>query len=447
MKNCIGIRREDKDSIERRAPLTPGQVRKLITEHQIRVIVEPSPSRIFTEEEYRQAGAEINEDLRACNLIFGIKEIPLPSLQPNLTYCFFSHTIKAQPYNMPMLKKMMELADTLLDYELVKNKEGRRTIYFGNYAGYAGMIDSLWALGQRLLWEGIDNPFKVIQPAHRYQSLKEAEAAVRAVGKEIRKHGLPEPLVPFITGFTGYGQVSRGAQAIYDQLNGIQLQPDELPTFIRSGKFSSGTVYKVEFRKPDMFEPIEQEVSVREFTWYEFNRYPERYRGKLEKYIPFLTMLVNGIYWEPRFPRLLSNEFLKQLFQEEPQPRLRVIGDITCDIQGSIEATVKATNSKNPVYVFDPLTGEVSDGWAGRGPVIMAVDKLPTELPREASEFFGSKLMPYIPALAAADFRTPLEELNLPPEFRKAVILLRGELTPPFEYLRNAVEAVGKGDT
>ncbi|RMF61017.1 MAG: hypothetical protein D6748_02705 [Calditrichaeota bacterium] len=442
MKNCIGIRRETKDTTERRAPLTPAQVEKLVKKHGIRVIVEPSPQRVFTEEEYQKRGAEISEDLRECNIIFGVKEIPIPDLEPEQTYCFFSHTIKAQPYNMPMLKKILELKDTLLDYELVKDHNHRRTIFFGNFAGYAGMIDSLWALGRRLQWEGYHTPFAEIQPAHQYESLEAAKAAIREVGNQIREHGLPPALTPFVCGFTGYGQVSKGAQEIYDLLPSIQISAGELTEFFRKKEFDSTHVYKVEFHKYDMFEPIPGQAHIDEFTWFEFNEHPEFFQGKFEQYVPYLTMLINGIYWEPRYPRLLSKKYLKELFQKETTPRLRIIGDITCDIEGSIEATVKATNSRNPVYVYHPETGEALDGWEGRGVVILAVDKLPTELPRESSEFFGNSLLPYVPGLAAADFNVPFEALELPEGFKEAVIVHQGKLTPSFQYLKPAVQRV-----
>jgi saccharopine dehydrogenase (NAD+, L-lysine-forming) len=159
MKNVIGIRKESKYPTERRAPLTPEQVKDLVQNYDINVIVEPSDKRYFPNDAYQKAGAIISEVLSECNIIFGIKEVPLKDLLPNITYCFFSHTIKGQKYNMPMLKSLLELRNTLIDYELVKNEQGKRTIFFGNYAGYAGMINSLWVLGRRLDYEGINNPF------------------------------------------------------------------------------------------------------------------------------------------------------------------------------------------------------------------------------------------------------------------------------------------------
>ncbi|MFQ5583047.1 MAG: hypothetical protein ACE5GL_01260, partial [Calditrichia bacterium] len=201
MKNCIGLRRESKDLTERRVPLTPGQVGELIEKHNTHVIVEPSEERIFRDEEFRAAGARISTDLSECNIIFGVKEVPLNDLIADKTYCFFSHTFKAQAYNMPMLKRMLELKDSLFDYELVRDENGKRVLFFGDYAGYAGMIDSLWALGQRLLWEGIDNPFKNIQQANKYDRFDDAKEAVREAGRRIAAGELPDKLNPLVCGF------------------------------------------------------------------------------------------------------------------------------------------------------------------------------------------------------------------------------------------------------
>ncbi|MCB0261047.1 MAG: hypothetical protein KDE62_15190, partial [Calditrichaeota bacterium] len=145
--------------------------------------------------------------------------------------------------------------------------------------------------------------------------------------------------------------------------------------------------------------------------------------------------LINGIFWTPQCPRLVTKAYLKDLFRQSGQPRLRVLGDISCDIEGSIEATVKATKSDNPVYVYDPETDSARDGVSGRGPVVMAIDILPAELPREATEFFGNALMFYIPALAAADFTQASGQLALPADFQKALIVHNGQLARDFRYL------------
>ena len=431
--NIIGIRKESKYPTETRAPLTPRQVKDLIQHNNITVIVEPCDKRFFKNDQYFEAGALISNDLSKCNIIFGIKEVPINDLIPNKAYCIFSHTVKGQSYNMSMLKRILELSITLLDYELVKNEKGRRLIFFGNYAGNAGMINSLWALGQRLAWEGIKNSFKELMQANKYDSLDHARMAVKKVGDGIQKFGLPQELIPFICGFTGYGHVSKGAQSIFDLLPVRKISAKEFFNFIDAGNFSNKTLYKIEFSKPDMYENKRGGG----FNLEEFKNHPDRYIARIEKFIPYLTMLINGIYWLPRTPRLLTKTFFKFLYSSESKPKLRVIGDITCDIDGSIEVTVKNTNSRNPVYVYEPLTNLVIDGWKGNGPVIMAEDKLPSEIPYESSHDFGKTLLPFIPELAKIDLSLPVEELQLPWQFKNAIITHKGKLTAQYGYLKS----------
>ncbi|MCK5571386.1 MAG: hypothetical protein KAJ12_01435, partial [Bacteroidetes bacterium] len=163
---------------------------------------------------------------------------------------------------------------------------------------------------------------------------------------------------------------------------------------------------------------------------------PERYIGRLKEFLPYLTLLVNGVYWEPGVPRLVTKRFVRNWYRREPVPRLRVIGDITCDLRGSIESTVRITDSDNPIFVYNPESGRVRYGWKGRGPVILAVDKLPTELPRGASEAFGTALLPFVRRLAWTDFSRPYSGLRVPPEFKESIIVHRGKLTPPYRYLK-----------
>ncbi len=432
MRNKIGIRRENKDLTEKRAPLTPEQVKELIQRHKVKVVVEPSETRIFRDEQYREAGAEISADLSDCNIVFGVKEVPIPSLLPGKTLCFFSHTIKGQSYNMPMLKAILDLRITLLDYEKVTDENGRRLIFFGPFAGYAGMIDTLWALGGRLQWEGISTPLVEIKQAMHYPSLEEAKQHIAQVGEKITREGLPQSLLPMVVGFAGYGQVSRGAQEIFDLLPHQEISPSQLAEFYRSGKWSNRVIYKVVFREQDMVRPKSPETT---FELQDYYQHPEKYESRFEEYLPFLTVLVNGIYWEPRYPRLVTRAYLKQRWESGEKLPLRVIGDITCDIEGSIECNLKATRSDNPIYVYRPLQGDSVDGWEGDGIVVLAVDKLPSELPREASESFGRALLPFVPALAAADYSQPFESLDIPPEFKRALIAHQGSLTPDFRYL------------
>ena len=191
MTNRVGIRREDMYQWERRVPLIPQDARELAQNHAIEIVVQSSPKRVFSDEEYRDAGITVSNDLSSCSVIVGIKEIPIATFEEGKTYVFFSHTIKGQAYNMPMLRRMLELGCTLIDYEKVTDEDGRRLIFFGNYAGLAGMIDTLWALGKRLAWEGIPNFFEGVNRALDYRDLAAAKEAIRALASGSQMQGCP----------------------------------------------------------------------------------------------------------------------------------------------------------------------------------------------------------------------------------------------------------------
>ncbi len=226
--NIIGIRREDKNKWERRVPITPDHVRELLDEEELRILVQPSPIRALSEEDYAAAGAIVQEDLSEADVIVAVKEVPIDLLQAGKTYLFFSHTIKGQDYNMPLLRRLMELECQLIDYERIVDDRNRRLIAFGEYAGIAGMVDTLTALGQRLDWEGITTPFSDLRQTYTYENLTAAQEAVSLVGQRIVKEGLPEQLSPLVIGIAGYGNVSRGAQAILDLLPIREINPEEL---------------------------------------------------------------------------------------------------------------------------------------------------------------------------------------------------------------------------
>jgi saccharopine dehydrogenase (NAD+, L-lysine forming) len=427
----IGIRREDKSRWEARVPLTPADVREL-SGQGVRFQVQTSPIRTFTDATYRDAGVEVVEELNACQVIIGVKEIPVRWLAPDKAYMFFSHTIKGQPANMPMLRRILDLGCTLIDYERIVDDRGRRLVFFGRYAGLAGMIDTLWALGRRLQHEGCDNPFTAVRRAFEYEDLAHAKREIAALGARIRQHGLPPTLHPLVCGFAGYGNVAQGAQEIYDLLPIETITPQDLPHV----KPAANVCYKVVFREEHLVTPAAPGAA---FELQDYYQHPERYRAAFAPHVPHLTLLVNCIYWEPKYPRLVTNAQLRELFGDARPPRLRVIGDITCDIDGSIECTVKATEPGDPVFVYEPRNGHIRDGILGDGPVILAVDILPCELPVDASTHFGQALRPFIPALAKADFTKPLAACGLPPELARATIAYRGELTEPYRYLKEKV--------
>ncbi|MFQ5605587.1 MAG: bifunctional lysine ketoglutarate reductase /saccharopine dehydrogenase family protein [bacterium] len=432
----IGIRREDKNEWERRAPLIPKDVGYL-TKKGVEIFLQPSKIRIFPDEAYQHAGAVISEDLSPCPFILAVKEIPLDFLEAGKTYLFFSHTLKGQALNMPLLQKMMELRCQLLDYELVKDEHGRRLIFFGRQAGQAGMIDTFWALGKRTDWEGLRTPFSQIMLAHEYESLVEAKSHLSTIADEIRRDGLPSAMTPLVCGFAGYGNVSQGAQEIFDLFPNQEISPSDLALLNFNALSAHKKLFKSVFREQDLVQPIHPE---KPFELQDYYENPQNYRSRFETYLPHLTVLVNCIYWEPRYPRLVTLNYLKRAYSAQQPPKLKVIGDISCDIEGSIQCTVKATDPGNPVYVYQPRDDRIEDSWQGTGPVVMAVDNLPCELAQESSEFFSKVLTPFVPQLAAADYRVQFENLPLPAELKRAMILHQGKLTPAFEYLSEFIE-------
>lgn len=431
MKGKIGVRREDMYAWERRVPLVPEDVR-LLTQGGLSFLVQSSTKRAFTEDEYRAAGCTVVDQLNDCLLVIGLKEIPVGALSRGVVYLFFSHTIKGQPANMPMLQRLLDLGCTVIDYERIVDESDRRLIFFGNYAGFAGAIDTLWTLGRRLAREGIVTPFETIGQASTYSSLDEAKDAVRAVGEKIADTGLPDAVAPLVIGVAGYGNVSKGAQEILDLLPVEEIPSADLLSEPRgSRELLRQPILKVVFKEEDTVLRLDPDEP---FELQEYYDYPERYRGAFERYLPFLHILINCIYWEPRYPRLVTKDATRRLYAAG-QPRLRVIGDISCDVEGGVEVTVKATEPDDPVYVYLPEEDRAVSGVEGAGPVIMAVDILPSELPREASAYFSSILKDFVPAMASADYSVDFDSLDLPPELKRAVIAHKGQLAPNYRYL------------
>ncbi len=431
----IGIRREEKNRWERRTPLIPAHVKQLIEQHGFQFIVQPSRIRYCSDQEYQEVGAIISDDLSPCDIILGVKEVPFDQILSNKVYLYFSHTIKCQPYNMPMLKKLLDSRCTLIDYELIRDANGKRMVFFGIHAGLAGMIDSLWALGQKLKLKGLSTPFEKIKLAHEYSSLERAKTAIAEIGEEIAAEGLPSEIVPLIFGITGYGHVSQGAQEILDLLPVKSINPEELDSLI-SGKPDRHVVYKTIFRQPQMVRHREHPDV---FDKQHYYAHPEEYEPIFDNYWPKVSVLINGIYWEERFPRLVTKKSVKSL---QGKSRLEVIGDLTCDINGSIELTYKPTEPDDPVYTYDPVSNQYHDGIEKAGIVILAVDNLPGEIAKEASEFFSNQLLPLIPRIATVDYSVSFEDLNLPPELKQAVIVYNGELTPSYRYLENCLRNI-----
>jgi len=429
----FGIRNEDKSQWERRVPLVPVDVRAL-RDAGLPAVVQASPRRAFADAEFASAGVPVQEDLSDCDVIIGIKEIPPARIEAGKIYLFFSHVIKGQPANMPMLRRLLELKATLIDYERIVDEKSRRLIFFGRHAGLAGMINTLWALGKRLDIEGVPSPFSRLKQARSYTDLSGAGEDLQRIAAAIEKDGVPDAVHPLVVGLTGYGNVSRGAQEILGRLPLETVSPAELRSAAHDRSRSRKAIYQVVFAEGDWVEPLEAGTAFDLGDYY--RRGTDGYRGVFERYVEHLSVLVNGIYWDYRYPRLLTLEQCRRIWAAGRHPKLKVIGDISCDVNGSIECTVKATEPGNPVYVYEPAVGQATDGFTGHGPVMMAVDILPAEIPRDASCDFSRVLKRFLPEMDRADFSKDFATLALPAELKRAVIVYRGELTPDYVYLK-----------
>lgn len=432
MIRSLLIRAEDKNQWERRTPLIPPDAGHILRSCEARVLVETSPKRCFSDLDYAAVGSGICEGMGKGDVILGVKEIPLEKLLPRKVYLFFSHTVKGQSHNMPMLKRILEQQATLIDYERICDQTGRRLIFFGPFAGSAGAIDIFHLLG--LYWEhrGIRTPFLQCRSALGYSSLEEAREHFRLVGKAIAAEGIPVGLAPFVVAVLGYGQVSQGAQNVLDSLPVVRVEPEDLPSLAKGDGFRRDCIYLSVFRESDLVTPLER----RKFVLEDYYQHPGNYESRFASFLPYITVLINGIYWDARYPRFVTWDDLGRLANGGTELKLAGIADITCDVGGSIECNVKTTDSGSPAYLCDPIRKSVVDGHRGDGVLMLAVDNLPAELPVDSSEFFSSRLRDFVPALMGADFSRPLEASGLPDELQGAVITYNGELTPNFKYLR-----------
>ncbi|MCP4155300.1 MAG: hypothetical protein GY757_46670 [bacterium] len=433
MEKIIGIRREDKNKWERRVPLIPGDVKELKEKHGIKTIIQPSKIRIFSDEEYEKAGATVSEDMSAAQVILAVKEIPTDLFEEGKTYMFFSHTIKGQDYNMDMLRLLKKMKCNLIDYERVVDDKNRRLIFFGKYAGLAGMIDTLHALGQKTKLQGYDNPLSKIKPAYQYDSLEHAKIEIDKIGKEIDEKGIPQELCPLVVGFAGYGNVSRGAQEIFDILPHKTVSAHIIDENYENFSMDNFNLYKVVFNEEDMVFPKDENAV---FALQDYYDNPDKYVSRFESYIPYLSVLVNCIYWTEDYPLLVTKEYLKNETVLRSNLTLKVIGDISCDIDGSVEITYKATKPDNPTFTYFANEDRFEDGVHMTGVAVMAVDNLPCEFSAESSTAFSTVLKEYVESLASADFSGSHDDLKLAAPIKRAQILHKGEFTTEYEYMK-----------
>ena len=333
---------------------------------------------------------------------------------------------------MKMLKRLMELECSLIDYELIAGRKNNRLITFSSYAGMAGFIETLHAFGRKMKLNGHATPFEDIKQAYQYDSLEEAKKYLRKIGGMITGNGLPEELTPLTVGFLGYGNVSKGAQEMFDLLPHKTIGPDQLEQLMGNDKngWDKSCLYKVIFKEEDIVKPLKGAFDLQEYY-----DHPERFESLFHNYLPYLEILINCVYWTEKYPRFVTKENLKKNVHPGEGSGLKIIGDITCDINGSIEITRESTMPDKACYTYYAENDSFVDGIKDGGITVMAIDNLPCEFPREASTEFSQELKTFVNGIVTADFKVDFSEIELPYEIKKAAILYKGRLTGKFEYM------------
>ncbi|HEY6161129.1 MAG TPA: NAD(P)-dependent oxidoreductase [Bacteroidia bacterium] len=390
----IGVIREGKMPRDRRVPFTPEQCLAIEKIFDAEVYVQPSDWRCYTNEEYISKGVKMQEDLSMCDVLFGIKEVPIADMIPGKKYLFFSHTIKKQPHNQKLIKAMLEKKIQMIDYECLTDTHHNRIIGFGHYAGIVGAYNGILGYGKKY------NLFD-LKRAHECHDRAEMR-------QEFQKIRLPNIKVIV----TGNGRVANGAIELLGGLHLRRITPFEFSNFsFREATYS-------QLHSNNYNEPIDGSV----WDTNTFYTHPEKFRSTFGKYTKHCDLLIHCSYWDPRAPKLFSKEEMRS-----PEFRISVIADVTCDINGSIPSTNRASSIADPFYGYDPVTESEGPAFSNNTITVMAVDNLPCELPRDASEDFGKELIEKVlPALAGEDKDALIE---------RGSIVKDGKLMPKFEYL------------
>ncbi len=396
----IGIIREGKVPIDRRVPLTPLQAKQLKEEYKVEVKVQSSDIRCFPDEDYKNEGLQIVDSIEDCDIILGVKEVPINNLVPGKIHFFFSHTIKKQDYNRDLLRSILDKKIQLIDWETLTNENGNRIIAFGRWAGIVGAYNGLWTYGKRY------NLFE-LRRAHEcfdYEDLK----------SEFKKIKLPNIKIAL----TGGGRVTKGAMEVLHGAGIRQVTPHD-------------------FLEERFDEPVFTQLNSRdynkrkdggEFHRNEFYDNPGLYQGDFIKYTRVTDLLIACAFWDPHAPVLFHREdIIRDDFD------IKVIADITCDIEGSIPSTKQPSTIDNPIYDYNPSDDQVEQAITDEGNItVMAVDNLPCELPRDASASFGNELLKnVIPHLLGKDEKEVI---------KRATITKDGSLTERYKYLRDYVD-------
>ncbi|KAK2465033.1 hypothetical protein APHAL10511_003109 [Amanita phalloides] len=461
----IGIRREDPRRIwERRAPLTPDHVHHLVSEKNVQVHVQPCNRRVFPVTEYLNAGATIQPCLTHAHIIVGIKETPLDDLITSpvpfqhssfpRTHLMFSHTVKGQPYNTPLLARFLpsptstpasaKLLPRLVDYELLTNDvDGKRTVGFGFFAGLAGVLESLSAMAHAHLEMGVASPFLYTPRPHTMPSLAQLRVALREIGAKIIAQGTPKPLGPFLIGLTGNGNVAQGSLSILSELPIQLVSVNDLDTLVRDPSTSLHKIYLVHAKPEDYLVRSDGKQYDRESYYASPNLYHSVF---CEKVAPYLTLFLNGVGWSEGFPRLMTNEQLVLALRRARElggARFTNIGDIACDVGGGLEFMTTSTTLSSPIFKVrssDPSLPEVQ---------VMSVDILPTAIPLDASRHFSTALMPYLERAMGWYAHTDNDPVNhaLGSALERATVAVGGALTEKHRWLQQAVDKWYAGKT
>lgn len=389
----IGLIREGKIPADNRVALTPSQCKWIQQNKNISIAVQSSEIRCYSDSEYKDVGIEVKEDVSECDVLFGIKEVPINMLIAGKTYFIFSHTRKLQSYNQKLLKAIIAKKITLIDYECLEHEDGTRLIGFGFFAGVVGAHNGMMIYGKRTGNFSLDRVYK----KKNFQELIHTY------------FGLKLPVVKIAV--TGSGRVAHGILEIMNLMEIHEAEPDEYKT--------------TQFSYPVYVHLKGQDLYVNKLTGLykrkEFHEHPEEYKCLFKDYISETDILLNGVYWEEKIPRLFEMDDLKN-----ENFRIKTIADISDDRHGSVPCNFGDNTMEDPVYGVDKITGTRTAPYIEGSIDIMAVGNLPNELPRDASRYFGEQLIKYI-----------LDDLlsNSSKIIQDATIVKDGNLSQNFQYM------------
>lgn len=347
---------------------------------------------------------------------------------------------------MPLLDKLLALNIRMVDYECIREPKSvgpfqQRLVAFGRYAGIAGAFDFLRGIGEFLLQKKYQTPF-LIGSSYMYPDYEAMQAALQGVSRSILSGGIPKKLAPVVFAVSGTGRVSQGSVEVLEQLPHVKVDPKDLRSFLEdpANAKNNKQIVICSFTSADLVRHKQGKA----FDKKDYYSNPENYEGVFHEYLDLVTWLVNGIYWEAKYPRVLSIDDLKEA-QSNDACKLLGVTDISADAEGSVQFTSRFTSIEEPFLLYNAHTNSFKENMEELGEndiLFHSVDHLPAEMPKEASNHFGSKLLPFVEQVVKSDFSKPFsEQEDLPEEVRNAVIVAHGKLTPDYEYIAQLREA------